>query len=92
MKKVVSIGLGVLLAVLLALPVAADEGGGGLAGAFEELYSMIAGWLEDDLASEPAESSESTSSASGVHANSTAGTPDGPGITAEMTPMIWPGG
>lgn len=90
MKKVVSIGLGVLLVVLLTLPVAADEGGGsGLGGALEALYSVIAGLFTDDLQAE-AESSES--STAGEQANATAGTPAGPGVTAEMTPMILPGG
>jgi hypothetical protein len=91
MKKVLSIGLGVLLAIGLALPVAADEDGNGLTGALEELYSLIAGWLEDDLDSQPLES-ESGSPAPEEQTNTTAGTPSGPAETAEMTPMILPGG
>lgn len=89
MKKVLSIGLGVLLVLALALPVAADENEGGFASALEELYSVIAGLFAADLQAE-AETSES--STTGEQANATAGTPAGPGVTAEMTPMILPGG
>jgi hypothetical protein len=89
MKKVISIGLGVLLAIVVALPAAADENEGCLASALEELYSVIAGLFTDDLHAE-AESSESVPP--GEEPNATSGTPAGPGVTAEMTPQIWPGG